>query len=139
MANHISNEFRKYFTRLTATAPICVSYGKRLTSGTDLFVIMEPSTATKCITVIPYGGAPPTPEGDRHESAIQIRLKIKDRQKGIRTMQQIINTLHGNTDVCASAKSRVYAVQSTPIVMDMYEGGEYIAYISNFIVKHTKL
>lgn len=139
MSNTIVNEFRKYFARLTATAPICVAYGKRLTSGTDLFVIMEPSTATKCITVIPYGGGSPTPEGDRHESTVQVRLKIRDRQKGIRAMQEIINRLHGNTDVCASAKGRIYAIQSSPIVLDMYEGGEYIAYIGNFIVKHIKL
>ena len=139
MANFLCNEVRKYLHRLTATNPICRAYGRTLVSGTNLFVIMEPSTATKCITVIPYGGGRPTPEGNRQESAVQIRLKIKDRQKGIRAMQEIINRLHGNTDVCASAKGRVYAVQSSPIPLEIYEGGEYIAYVSNFIVKHTKL
>jgi hypothetical protein len=91
------------------------------------------------LTIIPYAGSGPASDRKKYESAVQIRLKIRDRQKGIRTMQEIINTLHGNTDVCASAKSKCFAVQSSPIVLEMYEGGQYLAYISNFIVKHIKL
>lgn len=139
MANSIVNEFRKYFHRLTATNPVCVALGTRLRSSTNLFVLEEPSTATRCLTIIPYGGLGPTSEGDRHENNLQLRLKIRNRQKGLRTMQEIINRLHGNTDVCASAKSRVYAIQSSPIPLEVYEGGQYIAFISNFVVKHIKL
>lgn len=139
MANVIINEFRKYFDRLTATNPICVALGDTFTSGSNLFVIIEPSTATKCLTITPYSGSSPRADRLKYESSVQIRLKIRDRQKGIRTMQEIINTIHCNTNVCASANSKCFAVQSSPIVLEMYEGGQYLAYISNFIIKHTKL
>ena len=139
MANTISNEYRKYFDRLTATSPICVSYGGVFTSGTNLFVNIEPSSATKCITVIGYGGAPPRPDNNRYESGVQIRLKIRNKEKGIRTMQEIINRLHENTDICASANSKTFAVQSSPALVDTYEGGQYVAYVANFICKHIKL
>jgi hypothetical protein len=139
MANVIINELRKYFDRLTATNPICTALGTTLTSGTNLFVIIEPSNSTKCLTIIPYSGMRPDADRKKYESSVQIRLKIRDRQKGIRTMQEIINTLHGNTDLCASAKSKCFAIQSSPTVLEMYEGGQYLAYVSNFIIKHIKL
>jgi hypothetical protein len=150
MANIVCNEFRKYFNNLTATNAICVALGTTFVSGTNLFVLNEPSNdvATRCLTIIPYGGAPPSPEGDRQESYVQIRLKTPYPENGLRTMQQIINSLHGNMHVCASNNGKVYAIQSSPIPYGyganygregQIEGGEYYIFVSNYRTKHIKL
>jgi multidrug resistance protein len=55
MANTISNEVKKYFARLTATSAICTVYGNTFTSGSSLFINVEPATATRCLTIIGYG------------------------------------------------------------------------------------
>ena len=150
MANIIANEFRKYLDGLPATSAICVSFGTTFTSGTNLFVISEPSNdlATKCLTIIPYGGPPPSSEGDRQESYVQIRMKTPYPEGGLRTMQAIINKLHGNMHVCASSNGKVFAVQSSPIPYGFganygregqIEGGEYYIFSANFRTKHVKL
>lgn len=139
MANTIVNEFAKYFSNLEATSAICTAVGMTFTKGSNLFQIAEPAVATQCLTIIPYPGSPPTPEGDRHESLVQIRLKVKSNEKGFRGMQEIINVLHGNGNVCASQPGYVYANQSTPIYFEGLEGGEYSVFISNFRIIHVKL
>jgi hypothetical protein len=139
MANTIVNEITKWFDSLTATSAICDTLGLTFTKGTNLFQIAEPSSATQCLTVIPYPGSPPTPEGDRHESLVQLRLKIKSNEKGLKGMQDMINTLHKNGNVCASQPGYVFANQSTPIRLGAVEGGEFTIFISNYRIKHVKL
>lgn len=137
--NTIENEIRKYLGNKTATNPICNSLGTTLTSGTNLFMYEEPSSASQCITIIPYGGSSPTHEGDRQEPAVQVRLKTNSNTKAIRTMQAVINDLHGNDSVCASKPGKIFAVQSNPVRLAPLEGGEIKIVVSSFTVKHIKL
>ena len=141
MAGIIVNELVKYFESLTATNAICEEVSNTFTSGSNLFVGYEPSVdiAATSLTIIPYFGAPPSPEGDRQESYVQIRFKTSEIETGLRTMQSIINTLHNNTDACASCNGRITAVQSTPMILEFFEGGEYLVTVANFGIKHTKL
>jgi hypothetical protein len=141
LANIIAAEFKKYFAGLASTHEVCAALGTTLSASSNLFIGIEPSNeiATRCLTLIPYAGAPPSPEGDRQESNVQIRLKIPDSEAGWKTMQSIINDLHGNEDVCASCYGRVSAIQSSPILLEIQEGGEFYIFVSNYSVKHTKL
>jgi len=135
----IPNEFSKYFNNLTATHPICDALGTTLNEGSNLFIYTEPVEATMCVTIIPYGGAPPEPDNYKYETGVQVRLKANSRKRAIETMQAIIHDLHGNGSVCASTNGKVMANQSSPIIFEIQEGGERIITIANFRVKHIKL
>ena len=141
MSGIVVNELKKYMESLTATNTICDELGTLFASGTNLFIGYEPSNdvSDECMTLIPYSGTPPSPEGDRQESYVQIRLKTNDIEVGLKTMQSVINTLHNNTDACASCNGRIVAIQSSPILLEFIEGGEYAAFVANFGIKHTKL
>lgn len=139
MPSIIPKEFLKYLEDLTATNGICDALGTTLTKASNLFVGREPPNVSPCITVLSYGGAPPTPEGDRQYSNVQIRIKANSIQKALETGQQMINVLHANTSVCASCNGRVRAVQSQPIVYLVEEGGEEQIVVTNFEVVHTKI
>ena len=139
MANTVVNEMTKWFSNLTATSTICDTLGFTFTKGSNLFQIAEPANATQCLTIIPYGSAPPSPEGDRHESLIQLRLKIKSNEKGFKGMQDMINKLHHNGNVCASQPGYVFANQSIPIRLEAIEGGEFTIFVSNYRILHVKL
>jgi hypothetical protein len=139
MANTVVNEITKWFSNLTATSTICDTLGFTFTKGSNLFQIAEPPSATQCLTIIPYSGSPPSPEGDRQESPIQLRLKTKSNEKGFKGMQDMINTLHHNGNICASQPGYVFANQSAPIRLEAMEGGEFTVFVSNYRVKHVKL
>lgn len=139
MARVISNEFQKYIDGLSATNTICTSFGATLTFGANLFVDTEPAIATQTITIIPFPGAPPDKDRYKYESAVQIRVKGKSVQKSLETSQALINILHENSKVCASQPGKVTADQSTPILLEVLEGGKWIVSVSNFTIKHIKL
>jgi len=135
----IPKEFLKYFEDLTATNSICVALGTTFTKARTLFIGQEPPDKSPCLTIIPYGGAPPTPEGDRQYSNVQIRIRANTLQKSLETGQQVINNLHANTKVCASCNGKVLAVQSQPVTYSVEEGGEEQVVVTNFEVIHTKI
>jgi hypothetical protein len=138
ITNTILNEFSKYFVSLTATSPVCVALGTRLVSNKNLYLGKFPSIATPCISILPYGGAPPTSK-DKYNSSLQIRIKTKTNLSSIRTCQAVINTLHMNHNVMASGNGIVLANQSQPIPLQPEEGGEWQICVSNFTIKHVKL
>lgn len=137
MANLIIDEFKDYLANLTATNEVCSVLGTTFTSNTNLFVAGEPINIGTCLSINSYSSGPPTPEGDRHDSNVQIRLKCQNKQTAMKTMQSIINTFHNNTKICS--KGRVSALQSNPITFEFQEGGEYIVTISNYNIRHVKL
>jgi len=137
MTNTVANEICKYISNLTATNPICVALGTTFTEASNLFLGIEQIKDVDSLTVIPYGGSPPTV--DRHESAVQIRVKSSSNSRSLRMSQATINVLHGNDSVCASAPGKVFAQQSSPIILGYLEGGDYCITVSNYIVKHVKL
>lgn len=139
MAKTVANEVRKYLDGLTATSNICVSFGTTLTSGTNLFMYVEPGKKVNMITIIPYSSGPPTPEGNRHDNSFQLRVKHSRNASCVETGQALINILHNNTKVCASVNGRVSARQSSPIPLEIQEGGEYMIVVANFGVKHIKI
>ena len=138
MANFAANEVKKYMENLTATSAICTSFGTTFTSGTNLFMPREKGTDVDMMTIIPTSGGPPLPSGDQGESACQIRIKTALYETGLRTMQEVINTLHENTKVCASQPGKVIALQSQPIPLDSIEGGKFNVTVANFHIRHVK-
>lgn len=135
----IPNEIRKYLDGLSATHPVCAAYTTTLISGDNLYMYSEPAEASRCITIIPYGGAPPREDGIKHEASVQIRLKINSRSTGVKTMQAIINDLDHNDEVCASVNGIVLANQSQPLIINTIEGGETLIIVANFTVKYARL
>ena len=136
MADLVASSLKTYFLSLAATNAICAELiADRFTFGTNLFIGTEPET-TNCITIFPYPAGPPSTEGDRHESGLQVKVKASSVYKSLRTSQWIINTLHNNSTICTG---RFTAVQSTPILLGVQEGGEKVITVSNYIVKHIKL
>jgi len=135
----IYNEFLKYFSGLPITATICSNLGTTFSASSNLFIGSEPENVGSCLSIHPYGGGPPSPEGSKREAAIQIRLKSKSTEWGLKTQSEIITALHNNTSICASTHGRVSAIQSEPILLGKMEGGEYVVVVSNFAVKYTKM
>jgi hypothetical protein len=137
-----SEEVFKYLRDLTATNAVCVALGTTLTASTTLFVgqepILESGFPATCCTILPYGSSPPSPEGDKREGAVQIRLRCLDQWTGLKTQASMISLLHNNTNVCSSVHGRVSAVQSEPIPIGYGEGGEIYIVVSNYTIKHTK-
>jgi len=133
----LSHKFKDYLAALTSTSLLYTNLGTTLIFGTNLFITFEKDyNATQVLTIIPYGGSPPSDEGDRQEGNIQIRLKTPSRSRLISTLQGLINTLHNNT---AITTGRVVSNQSNPIVLGAIEGGEEVIGTINFTVKHIKI
>ncbi len=138
MAEIIINEVAKYLDNLTATSQINVSLGTTLNLGKNLFVVYEqPNVATE-LTIIPYGGLPPNVDKYRQDSSFQLRLKAKNIHSSLKSMQELINTLHENTRVCASTPGKIEAIQSSPVILG-WEEAEYLITVGNFKVKYIKL
>ena len=132
----IYDKVKDYFVGLASDHAICSAFGTTFTFGTNLFIGIEPNVSVSCITIQPYAGPPPTPEGDRQESAMQIRLKTNNRQKAITVQQAIINSLHGNQ---LSGNGYITANNSSPTIIGILEGGEWIISVSNYLIKHVKI
>lgn len=135
----ITDEFKKYFVALTATSPIVSSFGTTFVLGSNLYVGEENGKAVNMLTIYPTGGSPPNKDRLRQNSTVQIRIKSKSNSVGLRTMQDIINILHQNDNVCASAAGKVYALQSTPLILGKIEGGKFSIFTSNYRILHNKL
>ncbi len=135
----ITDEFKKYFINLTATSTIVSSFGTTFVLGSNLYVAEENEKHVNMLTIYPTGGATPNKDNQRQDPSVQIRIKSISNSIGLRTTQDIINTLHENTNVCASANGRVYALQSTPMPLGKIEGGKFSIFVANFDIKHIKL
>ena len=138
MATTIADEIKDWFVSLTATSAIAGALGDTFSfSGSGNLSIGIETSATQVLTIIPYGGAKPSPEGDRQNPSVQLMFKTPNRQRGFSVMQQIINTVHNKQGVIT--KGRLWANQSTPVVIPIVrEGGEGIIYVVNFNAKHVK-
>jgi hypothetical protein len=139
MALLITDEFKKYFTGLTSTSAIVTAWGTTFVNGSNLFVGEESEAHRDMLTIYPTGGGPPDKDGYRMESSVQIRIKSTSNSTGLKTMQEIINVMNQNVNVCASANGRVYALQSNPMPLDKLEGGKFSIFTSNYNIKHIKL
>ena len=135
----VYNEFKKYFSGLAITSTICDNLGTTFSASSNLFIGTEPSNVGSCLTIIPYSGGPPSPEGSKREAAVQIRLKSKSMEWGLKTQSAIIDALHDNTSICTSTHGRISAIQSDPIPIGNQEGGEFNIIVSNYNIKYTKM
>ena len=135
MATTIADEMKDYLASLTATNVICSDLGATFLWGTNLTIGAELNSSV-CLTIIPTGGGPPT-DKDKQNSSVAIQFKAQTRQKALSVMQSVINHLHMNSD-CAISKGKIYAVQSTPILLGAREGGQEIITVANFNIKHVK-
>ena len=136
MSSTIFNKISNYICSLLATSNICSELGTTLNVGENLFIGFEPDTANDSITLIPYGGAPPEPDGYKQNPSVQIRLKTSSREKAIKVQQAIINELHMNE---LSGSGKMFAVQSAPILLPDLEAGEWKISVSNYNIKHVKV
>jgi len=135
MADSVASSLKTYLGALVASHTICDELGAALTFGTNLFIGIEPET-TNCVTIIPYGGAPPSFDGSRQEAALQVRVKADTVKKALDVSQSIINTLHNNSSICTG---RFSAVQSIPIILGVQEAGDNVITVSNYIVRYVKI
>ena len=135
MATTIADEMKMYLASLTATNVICSDLGATFLWGTNLTIGAELNSSI-CLTIIPTGGGPPT-DKDKQNSSVSIQFKTQTRQKALSIMQSVINHLHLNSD-CAIPKGKIYAVQSTPILLGVREGGQSVIAAANFNIKHVK-
>ena len=135
MATTIADEMKDYLASLTATNVICSDLGATFLWGTNLTIGAELNSSV-CLTIVPTGGGPPT-DKDKQNASVAIQFKAQTRQKAMSVMQSVINHLHMNSD-CAIPKGKIYAVQSTPILLGAREGGEQIIAVANFNIKHVK-
>lgn len=134
MTDILASALVTHLDSLTATNAICVSLGTTLTAGTNLY-LGEETTASNCIIVTPYGGAPPNLDNYRQESALQIMVKSTTRKRSLETCQAVINYLHTNDKIAG----KFFADQSSPILLGAREGGKSIISVANFIIRHVKL
>lgn len=134
MATTIADEIKDYFASLTATNAICVDFGATFLWGTNLSIGAELNSSV-CLTIVPSGGSPPT-DKDKHNSSVLIHFKTQTRQKALSVVQSVINELHMNNSCIAPGK--IYATQSTPILLGTRGEGKEVIAIANFNVKHVK-
>lgn len=132
----VCNLIASYLDSLASTNDICVTLGTTLTFGTNLFIGIPPDTTSDFVCIIPYGGSPPHRDKYRQNPRFQITLDTSSRQKSMTVQQSIINELHMNN---INGSALVTALQSTPILLDVYEGGERITSVSNYEAKHVKV
>lgn len=137
MASTAADQVASYLVGLPATNAICSNLGTRLVFGTNLFIAVE-ATSGDCVVVTPYGGAAPVIDrfSEKFESTVQVRLKMTDKRKVLSVMQDIINDFHNNDNIVT--KGIVWAIQSSPILLGIREGGESAITVSNYIIKHVK-
>lgn len=135
MTTTICNTVASYLTTLTATSNLYSDFGAVLTFGTNLFLYLEPDTPSSCITLIPYQSPGPDQSGYKYESYIQIRVKSTTRQKVINTGQCLINILHNKE----GSSYKIYALNSTPYIFDIRDGGAEIVSVSNYKIKHIRV
>ena len=135
MSDLVASSLKTYLGSLTATNIICDELGAVLAFGTNLFIGIEPETSN-CITIIPYGGGPPTHDGSRQESNLQVRVKARTAIVSFRVSQSFINTLHNNTSICTG---RFSAIQSTPNMLSIQEAGDNFITVTNYSIKHVKI
>ncbi len=133
------DEFKKYFANLTSTSTIVSSFGTAFVVGSNLYVGEESEKEVNMLTIYPVPGGAPLTDNQRQESEIQLRIKSTSNRIGLRTLQDTINVLHLNDNVCASANGRVFATQSSPMPLGKIEGGRFSIYVANFSIKHIKL
>ncbi len=133
------DEFKKYFENLTSTSTIVDSFGTTFVTGSNLYVGEESEKEVNMLTIYPVPGGVPLIDNRRQESAVQLRIKSTSNSIGLRTLQDTINILHQNDNVCASTNGRVYATQSSPMPLGKIEGGRFSIYVVNFDIKHIKL
>jgi len=100
--------------------------------NTNLFYLVEPSTPTDSVTIIPYGGGPPH---TRHRGAqypsFQVRVRNSSAAKAYKTTQAIINNLHMNDNVGSDIPMKVFAIQSSPAFLG-WDDEDYPIYVCNF-------
>lgn len=132
----ILNTIASYLENLSATHPVCSALGTTLAFGTNLFIGGTEATQADTITLIPYGGVMPDPDGNRQNPSIQIDTRTSSRYKGLETQQALINTFHMNE---LNGGGLMRAVQSAPIALGIEFGGRYILYVSNYDIKHIKV
>ena len=137
MAN-LLEDLELYFTNLNATSEICTNFGTTFTSNTNLFLVVEPASPTNSVTIIPYGGVPPS---TRHTYAqypsVQIRIKNESLPTGMLTGQSVINAMHMNDRVGSNIPMKCFAKQSNPIFLK-YDEEDYPVWVVNFDVMHVK-
>lgn len=134
----IIDEIGTHLTNLTATNPICSSFGAIFVDNKNLFYNTTPSIATPLISILPYGGEPPT-DLYKYNSHVQIRIKTKTNSSGMRTGQAIINYFNRNYNISASLNGVVISNQSQPIPIKPEEGGEWKINVVNLTIKHVRL
>ena len=134
MADTICDRVASYLTTLDIGNEICTAVGTTLTFNTNLFIGIEPADPkVSVITIIPYGGSGPVK--DRQNPAIQIRTKTY-LQNPLSIPQALINDLHDNE---LSGSGKVISLNSAPILIGSFQGGQYTISTTNFEVKHVNL
>ena len=111
------------------------------TTALNLFIGIEPPTPKDCVSIIPYGGAPPLSDKNRQEAFIQIRVRSTKRSRALSTTQYFINTL---TECELENVGKIKCLNSAPIplqpiTIEGREGGELHVMVSNYSIKHIKV
>ena len=132
----IYDKVKDYIESLVAGNEIVDAAGTTFTFGTNLFIGIEPDTSIDTITVTPYGGSAPAVDNQRQNTTIRIRFKTSNKRKALIVTQAIINDLHRNE---LDGNGLMTANQSSPIIEEILEDGEWIVSISSFNIKHVKV
>ena len=130
-----------YFVGLASSHEILTNFNATLfEANTNLFYLIEPESPTNSVTLIPYGGSPPS---TRHRGAqnprFQVRVRNTSVAKAYKTTQAVINDLHMNDNVGSNIPMKIFAVQSAPMFMG-WDNEDYPVYVANFdvlLIKYT--
>lgn len=125
-----------YLDSLASSNSICSNLGTTFTFGTNLFIGIPPDTTVDYVCITPYGGSQPNSDSYRQNARFQILFDTSNRQKSLTVQQAMINELHMNN---MNGSGLIIAIQSTPIILNVYEGGERIQTVSNYEVKYVKI
>ena len=135
MADTVYDKIYDYLASLPMSNQICSELGTTL-AHSNLFIGYEPNTDSDSVTIIPYAGASPEPDGWRQNPSVQIRLKTSSREKALRVQQAVINDFHMRS---IDNKIKLFANNSAPTIMPDISGGEWKVTVSNYRIKNIKI
>lgn len=120
-----------------SNASIISAFEATPVGGTNMFISFEPDSPDNCITVYPYGGAPPNWQSKQYLSSVQVRVRMSEFDKCYDTAQSIIDQMHANGDVLTNSNGVPFAIQSQPIYLTRDDELRSIC-VCNFDIKHVK-
>lgn len=130
----VINNVASYLESLNATNPICVALGTTLNSS-NCFLLFAQDTDNDSMVISTYAGGPPEMDSYKQNPYVQIRFRTSNKQRSYDFQQALIDNLHNK---CIDKYTKMFAVNSAPLISGVTEGSEWVISTSNYQIKYVR-